>query len=85
MKYLVITRYRHSEGESSYKLFTIYQEAVNYVHKYFLDYDFEVKSGKAFDGSEELDDYEMYNGKVCEFIHAEGDGPSAEIEELEEN
>ena len=70
-----------------------YQECVDLVHEFFLDYDFEMKDGKPYDSGHEgsdpnapytcFDAVEIHNGKMAGFIHCYGDGPVAEIRENE--
>ena len=88
--FIAITKHNSSsDGDYSHK--ATYEEAVDEVHQCFLDYDFEIRDGKPYDPGHEssdptsteafdcLSDVIMFNGKVAQFTHCNGDGPEGEI------
>lgn len=90
--FIAITKHNgSSEGDMAFRL--TYEEAVDEVHECFLDYDFEIRDGKAYDPGHEsgdpndtepydcFDAVKIHNGKVCQFYHCNGDGPEGWIEE----
>jgi len=87
MAFIAITRH-NSDADSSYSVKKTYQEAVDEVHDHFLSYDFEMKDGKPFDsGNDDGEDggfrcfsgVVIFEGKVAEFTHCDGEGPEGEI------
>jgi hypothetical protein len=92
--YIAVMKHEDSsDGTLSFR--STYDECVDLVHEFFLDYDFEVKDGKPYDSGHEsgnpndtepfdcFDDVKMYNGKVAGFTHCNGSGPVAVIRENE--
>lgn len=89
-----ITSCKHNSGaDARLKSFNDYEKAVNHIHEFFLSYDLEIRDGRAYDsGNASFEGDEegfsciravLHNGKVCDFIHCDGDGPVGEIIEEE--
>lgn len=86
-RWVVDTKHEGS-GESRFFVRDSYASAVDEAHKFFLSYCFEVRDGKPFDpgnddgkngGYDCFDSVKMYKGKVAEFVHYNGDGPTCII------
>ncbi len=78
----------NSSAEHHHAARNTYDEAVDVIHKHFLNYGFEIKDGKPIDtddpdGEQSLSDVFMHKGKVASFTHADGDGPIGYITESE--
>jgi hypothetical protein len=85
-----ITSCQHEYGaDAQLDCFDNMEDAVNEIHEFFLSYGFEIRDGKPFDsgnddgeqGGFECFEYEMYGDKVQSFVHCDGDGPVADIQE----
>ena len=85
--FIAITKH-NSGSEGDYTHRKTYDEAVDVVHKHFIDYDCELKDGKPYSAGNDdgkdggfacFSDVIMHNGKVAQFTHCDGDGPVGEI------
>lgn len=88
-QFISITKH-NAYGGQDIEVRKTYEKAVDDVHECFLSYDFEVRDGKPYDpGHEDKKDLNaafecfseviMHNGKVAQFTHCDGEGPSGEI------
>ena len=89
---MFVTMCGHDYGaDKTIETFKSFQKAVDDVHSFFESYGGEIKNGRPFDDGNATDDdpiggyscyteVSMYNGKVCSFIHCDGEGPVARID-----
>lgn len=88
--FLAYCRHDSDSDRPPIKCFS-YDSAVDEINDHFLSYDFVLKNGKPFDsgnddgengGYECFTNLKIYNGKIAQFTHHNGEGPIGFIEKI---